>query len=278
MPFFGDFQSISRVQTVGANTTITTGTIVTTGFNSKGNLDLIGYADYDSLGFIISAGINSPFSSRSSFLIDVWRKKVTEPGGTLIIKNLNFIDDTLDGPSLNHQWYVPLTVMKGDGIHVSGQSNENPATVNVTIQLLQGDISAVQGLESSVSIGANEVTTGGTLVPSSVSDNAKGDWIELGTATEDLSGFLLSVTQGSGISGASNQIFLDVAYGLIAPSKEIIVDLPIYFDTSKGDKPFYNKGPYMMQIPATMKIYVRQQSRNALGDNSTLEVILHGLK
>jgi hypothetical protein len=167
---------------------------------------------------------------------------------------------------------LPVAIPAGTRIAARYQSSATTNTLVVGALLVAAAWNTAQGGNRVAAYGAVTATGVGTVVDPGGSANTKGAWVEVASATDfDSSWLLLSVLpSGTLLSAQSWQV--DVAVGASGSEQVVIPDVYIY-GSSTVDNQVRLALPF--SIPAGSRIAVRAQCSSTTTPGREREVVVH---
>jgi len=243
-----------RIETLGANTSASLGTAVTSGAaNTKGSwAELSASIPNDVIGFWLC--FQYPETWR--YMVDVG----VGSGPSTLISNIYW---HIRPNSVSTHMWIPLALPAGEALSLRCQSGGASRVIYATVLAQRSGFCAARPLALSDTYGCTTATTVGVSVDPGGTINTKGSWTEItSSTTNELRAITLMVGNGSDSTTPtiSNMAWLcDIGVGSAGNEVAIVGNLPLF----AGDVVDVNHqaavGPFDVAIPAGTRISARLQ-------------------
>lgn len=199
-------------------------------------------------------------SNTSEFLIDIGVGAAASE--QVVVENLPATCGAQFAPGW-HQIFLPLSIPDGTRVAARCQSSAaSSSAIQVALILSGATPYQPTGLSKFVCYGVNTGTT--LLTALAASFGSKGSYSQITAATEDRPARSLHLIAGNeaNTNRTNGQYVVDVAIGAAASETIILPDLYVAGTAQETVSPHY-MGPFPVNLPASTRIAVRQQSSGA---------------
>lgn len=259
------------VETIGADTTNTRGTVITASgsANTKGSWTELSA----STSTAATAAMVTIFcaNTQADYLVDIGT-------GAAASETAVIADIQTNRPTISitcRQFFIPISIASGTRVSARCQSSTAAATCRIIIHLFSGTANFLGGT-SVVTYGANTTDSGGTEVDPGGTINTKGSYVEI-TASTSADIEWLTVIAGGRTNGAKQnaEFLLDVATGAGGAESDIISN--IYFTESVTINEIDNViGMFPVSIASGTRIAVRAQCTINDATDRLFDIVLLG--
>ncbi len=161
-------------------------------------------------------------------------------------------------PTFGEVYYIPVAVPSGTRLSARSQSNAASDPVNVSIILVDGTFTQIDGYSGVDAIGFVTASTHGTVITASGSTNTKGSYSQLIASTaKDYAAICLSF-DGDLDNLGNSSCLLDVAIGAAASEVVIIPNISILTNSNivyPANTPWF-----FIPVPSGTRLSARMQS------------------
>lgn len=196
-------------------------------------------------------------------------------GGSEIVIVNNLLDsDEQDAPI--GLYCFPCQIPAGTRISAQLQSATASDHVEVSLVLLDGAFTTMEGAAGIDSIGFTAGSTQGTTIDPGGTANTKGVYAQLTSSTSrEYMGFLITLDSLNTSPATGNYGFLDIAIGA-GGSEKVILPNFAYTNTARTISP-QATAPFFIPIPSGTRIAVRAQCTTNVTPSRLFGVTLYGI-
>lgn len=258
------------VETIGADTTNTRGTVLTAGSaNTKGS-----YVELSaSVSTTCSAVAVAIFSANQNvdYLVDIATGAASAE--TDLIANIQTNRPTT---AVAVRYFVfPIAITSGTRVSARCQASTGAATCRVVMYLFSGTSNFLGGT-GAVNYGANAADSGGTSIDPGGSANTKGAYTEITASTSsDIKWVTVMLGNQTNAARASAEFLLDIATGS-AGSESVVLNNVYFVTTSTGSTITAVGVSFPVTIASGTRIAARAQCTIIDATDRLFDIVLMG--